>query len=121
MRLPWHALTSQGSRPGTPLRSHPAAHRRRCGDARVIRALEKRAGFREVRVRANVKLSRWQSAEHMVRSVVSSGPTMLGGLAAQGPDVLDAIVAEVTNATRDYVDDEGRAACQATNIIRAVV
>jgi SAM-dependent methyltransferase len=42
-------------------------------------------------------------------------------LAAQGPDVLDAIVAEVTNATRDYVDDEGWAASQATNIITAVV
>jgi ubiquinone/menaquinone biosynthesis C-methylase UbiE len=92
-----------------------------CGDAQAIRALVMRAGFREVRVRADVKFSRWQSAEHMVRSVVSSGPTMLGALAAQGPDVLDAIVAEVTNATRDYVDDEGWAAAQATNIITAVV
>jgi ubiquinone/menaquinone biosynthesis C-methylase UbiE len=92
-----------------------------CGDAQAIRALVTRAGFREVRVRADVKFSRWQSAEHMVQSVVGSGPTMLGALAAQGPDVLDAIVAEVTNATRDYVDDEGWAASQATNIITAVV
>jgi hypothetical protein len=46
---------------------------------------------------------------------------MVEALAAQGPDVLDALVAEVTDATRDYVDDEGWAAPQASNIIMAVV
>jgi hypothetical protein len=90
------------------------------GDGQAIRTLVMRAGFREVRVRANVKLSRFPSAEHFVRCVVASGPTMVEALAAQGPDVLATLVAEVTDATRDYVDDEGWAAPQATNIITAV-
>ena len=80
-----------------------------------------RAGFREVRVRADVKLSRWRSAEHMVRSVVGGAPTMLGALAEQGAGVLEAIVAEVTDTTRGYLDDEGWATPQASNIITAVV
>ena len=91
------------------------------GDAEAIRTLVIRAEFREVRVRADVKLSRWQSAEHMVRSVVGGAPTMLGALAEQGAGVLDAIVAEVADATRGYLDDEGRATPQASNIITAVV
>jgi ubiquinone/menaquinone biosynthesis C-methylase UbiE len=91
------------------------------GDAQAIRALVTNAGFREVHIRAEVKLIRWQSAEHMVRSVVGGAPTMLGALAEQGPGVLDAIVAEVTDATRGYLDDEGWATPQATNIITAVV
>ena len=77
------------------------------GDAQALRGLVMQAGFRDVRVRADGKLSRWQTAEHFVRSVVSSGPTMLGALAAQGPDVLDLIVAEVADTTRSYMDDEG--------------
>src|SRR6266446_1354087 len=92
----------------------------RC-DGCSLQALVMRAGFREVRVRADVKLSRFPSAEHFVRCVFASGPTMVETLAAQGPDVLNALVAEVTDATRDYVDDEGWAAPQASNIITAVV
>jgi hypothetical protein len=91
------------------------------GDGQALRVLVRRAGFRDVRLRADVKLSRFPSAEHFVRSVVASGPTMVEALAAQGPDVLDALVAEVTDTTRDYVDDEGWAAPQASNIITAVV
>jgi SAM-dependent methyltransferase len=91
------------------------------GDGQTLRALVTRAGFREVRVRADVKLSRYPSAEHFVRCIVASGPTMVEALAAQGPDVLDALVAEVTNATLDYIDDEGWAAPQASNIIMVVV
>ena len=77
------------------------------GDAQAIRALMMRASFREIRVRADVKLTRFPSAEYLVRSVVAAGPTMVEAPAAQGPDVLDALVAEVTDATRDYIDDEG--------------
>jgi hypothetical protein len=46
---------------------------------------------------------------------------MLGALAEQGAGVLEAIVAEVTDATRGYLDDEGWATPQASNIITAVV
>ena len=90
------------------------------GDGHAIRALVSNAGFSEVRVRAEVKLTRFASAEHFVRSAVGGAPTMLGALAEQGADVLDAIVAEVAEATRAYVDDEGWATPQASNIITAV-
>jgi hypothetical protein len=78
------------------------------------------AGFREVRVRAEVKLSRFESAEHFVRSTIGGAPTIIGALVEQGPGVLDAIVAEVAEATRTYMDDEGWATPQASNIITAV-
>jgi hypothetical protein len=77
------------------------------------------AGFRDVRLRADVNLARFQSAEHFVRSVVAAAPTMLGALAEQGPAELDAIVAEVSEATRGYVDDEGWATPLVTNIVTA--
>jgi hypothetical protein len=90
------------------------------GDAQLVRALVTGAGFREVRVEGDVKLTRFQTAEHLVRSVVGGAPSMLGDLAAQDPDVLDAIVSEVAAATRGYLDDEGWATPHATNIFSAI-
>ena len=90
------------------------------GDRHVIRDLVAGAGFREIRVRADVKLTRFLSAEHFVRSVVGGAPSMLGLLAAQGPQALEAIIAEMVEATRTYVDDEGWATAQVANIITAV-
>jgi SAM-dependent methyltransferase len=90
------------------------------GDAHIIRDLVAGAGFREIRVRADVKLTRFLSADHFVRSVVGGAPSMLGLLAAQGPQVLEAIIAEMVTATRTYVDDEGWATAQVANIITAV-
>jgi ubiquinone/menaquinone biosynthesis C-methylase UbiE len=90
------------------------------GDGRVIRDLMAAAGFREIRVRADVKLTRFQSAEHFIRSVIGGGPSMLGALAEQGPRVLDTIVAEVAAATVTYLDDEGWATAQVANIITAL-
>jgi len=90
------------------------------GDAEVIRALVVGGGFREVRLRADVKMTRFASAEHMVRSVASGAPSMLGALAEQGDTALDAIIAEVSEATRVYVDDEGLAFPQATHFVSAL-
>jgi SAM-dependent methyltransferase len=89
------------------------------GDAEVIRGLVTGAGFRDVRIRADVKMSRFRSAEHMVRSVVGGAPTMLGALAEQGESVLDAIVAEVAKTTQAFIDDEGWAAPQVSHLITA--
>lgn len=90
------------------------------GDGQAIRALVSATGFRDVRVRAEVKLTRFPSAEHFVRSIIVGAPTMVGALAEQGAGVLDAIVAEVSDATRTYVDDEGWATPQPSNIITAM-
>jgi ubiquinone/menaquinone biosynthesis C-methylase UbiE len=90
------------------------------GDAQVIKSLVAGAGFREVHVHADVKMSRFQSAEHFVRSVVGGGPTMLGALAQQDPEVLQAIIADVVEATSTYLDDEGWATAQVANVITAM-
>jgi ubiquinone/menaquinone biosynthesis C-methylase UbiE len=90
------------------------------GDGQAIRALVSNAGFREVRVHAEVKLSRFPSAEFFVRSIIAGAPTMIGALAEQGPGVLDAVVAEVADATHTYVDDEGWATPQPSIIITAI-
>jgi ubiquinone/menaquinone biosynthesis C-methylase UbiE len=89
------------------------------GDAETIRRLVTGAGFREVTLRVEAKMIRFHSGEHMVRAVVGGAPTMLGALAEQGQGVLDAIVAEVTDATRAYVDDEGWAIPAISHIVTA--
>jgi SAM-dependent methyltransferase len=90
------------------------------GDAGVIRDLVVGAGFREVKLRADTKMIRFRSAEHLVRAVVGGAPTMMGALTGQGEGVLDAIIAEVTEATKHYVDDEGWATSAVSNIVTAI-
>ena len=89
------------------------------GDADTLRSLLTSAGFHAVRLRIDAKMIRFQSAEHMVRALVGGAPTMLGALTEQGEGVLDAIVAEVSAATRAYVDDEGWAIPAVSHIVTA--
>jgi ubiquinone/menaquinone biosynthesis C-methylase UbiE len=90
------------------------------GDAETIRGLVAGAGFREVKLRAEARMVRFRSAEHMVRAVVGGAPSMMGALTEQGEGVLDAIVAEVAEATKLYVDDEGWATPAVSHIVTAV-
>jgi len=90
------------------------------GDAGAIRGLVVGAGFREVKLRAEAKMVRFQSAEHLVRAVVGGAPAMMGALTGQGEGVLDAIIAEVTEATRHFVDDEGWATPAVSHIVSAI-
>ena len=92
----------------------------RLGDGQLVRALVAGAGFREIRLQAEVKLTRFQSAEHFVRSMVGGAPSMLGALAGQSQDALETIVSEVAAATRGYLDDEGWASPQANNVFSAI-
>ena len=89
------------------------------GDADTLRNLVTSAGFREVRLRLEAKMSRFQSAEHMVRAIAGSATSIRGALAAQGEGVLDTIVAEVSAATRAYVDDDGWAIPTVRHIVTA--
>jgi hypothetical protein len=50
------------------------------GDAGTIRVLAAGAGFREVKLRAEAKMVRFRSAEHMVRAVVGGALIALGQL-----------------------------------------
>jgi SAM-dependent methyltransferase len=90
------------------------------GDAGAIRSLIVGAGFREVRLRAEVKMVRFRSAEHLVRAVVGGAPSMMGALTGQGEGVLDAIIVEMTEATKHYVDDEGWATPAVSHIVTAI-
>jgi ubiquinone/menaquinone biosynthesis C-methylase UbiE len=90
------------------------------GDAEAVRALVIGAGFREVRILAEVKTTRFRSGEHMVRTVVAGAPSMLAALAEQGEAALDAIAREVAEAMRGYLDDDGLAFPQATHIVTAL-
>jgi ubiquinone/menaquinone biosynthesis C-methylase UbiE len=91
------------------------------GDAETIRGLVRGAKFREIKLRAEAKMIRFRSAEHMVKAVVGGAPTMMGALAEQGEGILDTIVAEVAAATKAYVDDEGWATVAVSHIVTAVV
>ena len=51
---------------------------------------------------------------------IEGAPTMMGALIGLGPEVVEAIVAEVAEALRDYGDDEGLAFPQAAHIATAV-
>jgi hypothetical protein len=64
-------------------------------------------------------MTRFQSAEHMVRAVASGATSIRGALAAQGEGVLDTIVAEVSAATRAYVDDDGWAIPAVSHLVTA--
>lgn len=90
------------------------------GDGEAIRSLVTNAGFRDVRVRVEVKLSRWQSADHFVRNILGLSPAIMEALAVQGEGGLDAVVAEVAGKTKSYLDDEGWATPQAANLITAL-
>jgi len=90
------------------------------GDAEAIRRAVAGAGFREVKLRAEVKMIRFRSAEHLVRAVVGGAPTMMGALTDQGAGALDAIIAEMTEATKQYVDDEGWATPAVSHVVTAI-
>ena len=90
------------------------------GDAEAIRGLVVGARFREVKLRAEVKMVRFRSAEHLVRAVVGGAPSMMGALTGQGEGALDAIIADVTEATRHLVDDEGWATPAVSYIVTAI-
>jgi hypothetical protein len=67
-----------------------------------------------------VKLTRFQSAEHFVRSFVAGSSSRLGAVAELTRPAIEEMVREVTERTRHYADDEGWATPHASNIITGV-
>lgn len=90
------------------------------GDRESLRALITGAGFRDVRIRAEVRSVRFPSVERYVRMRIEASPTMIGAHAHQGPEVVAAIIAEVEEVLRDYVDDEGVAFPMSSHIATAL-
>lgn len=89
------------------------------GDRDALRALVSAGGFRDVRIRMEVKTTRFPSPQHFVRAIVAGAPTMLGALAAQGEEALEALANEVAAGAREWVDDDGFAFPQVTHIVTA--
>lgn len=90
------------------------------GDRETLRGLITGAGLRDVRIRAEVKSVRYSSVERYVRMRIEGAPTMIGALASQGPEVVAAVITEVEEALRDYVDDEGVAFPMSSHIATAL-
>ena len=85
----------------------------------ALRAVAAGAGFREIRIRAEVKTTRFPSPRAFVSAMVRGAPTMLGALAEQGPEALDALAEEVAAAVRDWEDDEGLGFPQVAHVLTA--
>jgi SAM-dependent methyltransferase len=86
------------------------------GNSRELRRVLTDAGFKRVRILSDAKMARFPSAEAFVRSIAAGAPSMLGALGEQMEVVLARIVADVTEALADSLDDEGLAFPQASNI-----
>jgi SAM-dependent methyltransferase len=89
------------------------------GDRATLRGYLEAAGLADIRVRAEVLTSRYPSAAHFVRAITGGAPGMLGLLSAQGPEAMAGIIAEVTEATREWVDDEGLGFPQGSHLATA--
>jgi SAM-dependent methyltransferase len=89
------------------------------GDRDALRAVVVGGGFREVRIRVEVKTVRFPSAAGFVRTIVTGAPSMLGALAEQGDEALDAIANEVADGVRDWIDDDGLGFPAVSHIVTA--
>jgi ubiquinone/menaquinone biosynthesis C-methylase UbiE len=90
------------------------------GDRETLRGLIAGAGFRDVRIRAEVRTARYVSADRFVRMRIEGAPTMAGALRDAGPDAVADIVTDVEARLRDYLDDAGLAFPQAAHVATAV-
>jgi ubiquinone/menaquinone biosynthesis C-methylase UbiE len=73
-----------------------------------LRGLLTKAGFRTVRINADVRMVRFASPAAFVRFQVAGSP-LATHVAAVDDTVRETLVREVTEAVRDYVDDYGLA------------
>jgi ubiquinone/menaquinone biosynthesis C-methylase UbiE len=89
------------------------------GDREALRAVVAGAGFRDVRVRAEIKTTRFPSPQHFVQVIAAGAPSMLGALAEQGPDGLESLAEEVAATLHPWVDDDGLAFPQISHIVVA--
>lgn len=89
------------------------------GDRDALRAVMSAGGFGDVRIRVEVKTTRFPSPQRFVRAIVAGAPSMLGTLAAQGEAALDALADEVAAGAREWLDDDGFAFPQVTHIATA--
>ena len=89
------------------------------GDREALRAVVAGAGFREVRVRAEARTTRFPSPQHFVYTIAGGAPSMLGALAEQGAGGLQTLAHEVAETVREWVDDDGLGFPMISHIVTA--
>jgi SAM-dependent methyltransferase len=88
------------------------------GEADTLRELVTAAGFREVHVRLEVKMGRYPSIEEFVPGFLSASP--LANTVSAMPDVdRKAMVRDVLQPLRSYIDNDGLAAPMECNVVMA--
>ena len=83
-----------------------------------LRRLFADAGFSAVRVTIEIGALRYPSVEELLRREAASSP-LAGPIAALGEQVRNALIGELTDAVRDYVDDDGVACGVETYVVLA--
>jgi SAM-dependent methyltransferase len=89
------------------------------GDAEQLCGLVAGAGFRNIVIRAESKLSHFASPEAFVRQAAAGAPSMLGALVAVDEAARQAVVADVAEALRPYMGSDGLSFPQATHLLYA--
>lgn len=87
-------------------------------DREKLRALAETSGFRHVKVRLDVKMSRYPSLEEFVPGYLMATP-MAGEVAAMTDADRSHMVREVIGALQEYIDDSGLAAPMECHIVTA--
>lgn len=89
------------------------------GDRAALRAVIAGAGFRELVIRAEVKMTRFPSPEAFFRAVTGGAPQMLGLLAQLTETQRRELVTEITETLSPYLDDTGLAFPQSAHVASA--
>jgi SAM-dependent methyltransferase len=87
-------------------------------DREELRSLVSAAGFRNVHVRLDVKISRYPSLEEFVPGYMAATP-MASAVAAMTGEERTRMVREVIQSLRDYMDDGGLAAPMECYVVTA--
>ena len=80
----------------------------RLSDREEIRSLVTEAGFGDVEIRLDARVTRFASAEAMIRIMIAGTP-LADAMAGTESNVLDAVIADVTDRLSDLHDDRGLA------------
>jgi SAM-dependent methyltransferase len=89
------------------------------GDRAALRAVIAGAGFRDLVIRAEVKMTRFPSPEAFFRAVTGGAPQMLGLLAGLSETQRRELVTEITETLAPYLDDTGLAFPQPAHLASA--
>jgi hypothetical protein len=86
------------------------------GDRAALRSVVAGVGFRELEIRAEVKMTRFASPEAFYRIITGGAPQMLGLLAQLTDTQRRELVTEITETLAPHLDDAGLAFPQPAHV-----